>query len=158
MSITKQTAHPAQRRYPPEMKERAVRMVLETIERSGDRHGVVGRVARQVGVGTESLRAWVRQAEVDGGRRPGLPTEDRRRIRARQGGSRAPSGQRDPAGGLGFLCAGARPATAEVVAFIDCHRDDWGVEPTCEVLQFAPPPTTPPSPARPRAGPSPTPS
>jgi len=53
-------------------------MVLETI--AGERHGVVGRVARQLGVGTETLRNWVRQAEVDGGRRPGVATQDRQRI------------------------------------------------------------------------------
>ena len=37
-------------------------MVLETVAETGERHGVVGRVARQLGVGTETLRNWVRQA------------------------------------------------------------------------------------------------
>jgi transposase len=77
---SKQPSHPAQRRYPPELKERATRMVLETIEQTGERHGVIGRVARQLGVGTETLRNWVNQAEVDGGQRPGVPTEEKRRI------------------------------------------------------------------------------
>ncbi len=40
------------------------------------------RVARQLGVGTESLRFWVRQAEIDGGVRPGTTTEDKARIAA----------------------------------------------------------------------------
>ncbi len=76
----RQSPHPAQRRYPPELRERATRMVLETITETGERHGVIGRVARQLGVGTETLRNWVRRAEVDGGVRPGVPTEDRRRV------------------------------------------------------------------------------
>jgi len=51
------TTHPAQRRYPPELKERAVRMVQQLRREDGADQGVVGRVARQLGVGTESLRA-----------------------------------------------------------------------------------------------------
>jgi transposase len=74
-------AHPSQRRYPPELRERAVRMVLDTIEaQHGERFGVITRVARQLGIGAESLRGWVRQAEIDGGQRPGVSTEERQRI------------------------------------------------------------------------------
>jgi transposase len=64
------------------MRERAVRMVAEAIEeQNGDRRGVVGRVARQLGVGTESLRVWVLQHEVDAGRGPGVTTEEQQKIR-----------------------------------------------------------------------------
>jgi transposase len=75
-------AHPAQRRYPPELRERAVRMVQQATEESGERFGVITRVARQLGIGTESLRSWVRQAEVDGGQRPGTSTQDKELIAA----------------------------------------------------------------------------
>jgi len=73
--------HPSQKRYPPELRERAVRMVFDTIEaQHGERFGVITRVARQLGIGSESLRGWVQQAEVDGGQRPGTTTEDKTRI------------------------------------------------------------------------------
>ena len=73
--------HPAQKRYPPELRERAVRLVAEAIDhQGGERFGVITRVARQLGVGTESLRNWVNQAEIDGGHRVGTTTEDKERI------------------------------------------------------------------------------
>ena len=71
---------PFQRRYPPEMRERAVRMVRETIAESGERVGAVTRVARQLGIGPESLRNWVKQADIDSGKRPGVTSAEQRQI------------------------------------------------------------------------------
>jgi transposase len=71
----------SQKRYPPELKERAVRLVHQTVaENGGKRFGVVSRVARQLGIGVESLRAWVAQAEIDAGARAGLATDERARL------------------------------------------------------------------------------
>ena len=68
------------RRYPSELRERAVRMYFEAVDRAGERHGVVSRVAQQLGIGVESLRNWVRQAEVERGERRGTTTEDAQRM------------------------------------------------------------------------------
>ena len=66
---------PPPTRYPEELKDRAVKMVLELRSADPNDHGVITRVSRQLGVGTESLRQWVRRAEIDGGSRPGVTTD-----------------------------------------------------------------------------------
>src|ERR1700683_222976 len=71
---------PAQRKYPDELRERAVKMVLEIRARDGRGQGELARVGRQLGVHPEALRGWVKQAEVDNGTRPGTTTEDQMRI------------------------------------------------------------------------------
>jgi transposase len=65
-----------QRRYSEELKQRAVRMVFQLREETGEKQGSVKRVADQLDIGVESLRSWVKQAEVDGGRRAGTTSAD----------------------------------------------------------------------------------
>jgi len=67
---------PSTKRYPPEMKERAVRMVHELRQQDPFDNTVLPRVARQLGVGTESLRTWFKQSEIDGGTRPGVSSTE----------------------------------------------------------------------------------
>ena len=71
---------PAPRKYPDEVRERAVRMVFEIREQSGQAQGAIARVADKLGVNRETLRGWVRQAEVDGGQRAGTSSADGQRI------------------------------------------------------------------------------
>ena len=73
---------PAQRRYSPEFKLRAVRMVRQLRAETGDSHGTISRVSTQLGCGPESLRSWVRQDEIDHGEQPGTSTEDGALIKA----------------------------------------------------------------------------
>jgi transposase len=51
----------AQKKYPDELRERAVRMLFEVREREGKGHGERARVARQLGVHPEALRSWAKQ-------------------------------------------------------------------------------------------------
>jgi transposase len=62
------------------MRERAVRMVREAIAERGERQAAVSRMAKQLGVGTESLRSWVKQADIDSAKQPGVTTAEQRRI------------------------------------------------------------------------------
>ena len=73
---------PTTRRYSEAEAERAVRAVRQLRKELGTDHGTVKRVAAQLGIGVESLRSWVRQAEVDAGVRPGVNSEQAERIKA----------------------------------------------------------------------------
>jgi transposase len=68
------------RKYPRELRERAIRMVLDSFDRGDQRQGLVTRIARQLDIGPESLRRWVIQAEIDRGGRAGTSSEEARRI------------------------------------------------------------------------------
>jgi transposase len=63
---------PTTRTYSPEEKVAAVRMVRTLRVELGTEHGTVQRVARQLGYGIESVRSWVRQADIDDGYTPGV--------------------------------------------------------------------------------------
>ncbi len=70
----------APRKYPEELKERATRLAIEARRDPGSRTGAIKRIAEQLGIHPEALRTWVRQAEIDGGVRPGTTTDEAKRI------------------------------------------------------------------------------
>jgi len=72
---------PTTRRYPPEERAAAVRMVRALRAEIGTEHGTVQRVATQLGYGTESVRLWVRQADIDDGHAPGVTSSESARTR-----------------------------------------------------------------------------
>lgn len=70
----------APRKYSVELQQRATRMALEARQDPESARGAVKRIGDQLGVHPEALRNWVRQAEIDGGLRPGPTTDDTARI------------------------------------------------------------------------------
>jgi len=68
-------------RYSPEVRERAVRMVLEHEREYSSQWAAIESIASKIGCTAETLRNWVRQAERDQGVRPGLTTSERERLK-----------------------------------------------------------------------------
>ena len=69
------------KRYPAEVRERAVRLVLEHRGEYESEWAALTSIAQKCGMTPETLRKWVRQTEIDGGRRPGISTADAERIK-----------------------------------------------------------------------------
>ena len=69
------------KRYPPEIRERAVRLVLEHQENYRSEWAALTSIAGKIGCTAETLRKWVRRAEVDQGKRVGLTSAERDRLR-----------------------------------------------------------------------------
>ena len=74
---------PAPRKYPEELRERAVRLVLEAREQEEalSLNAAVHRIGPRVGVNPDTLRTWSKQAEIDQGRRPGTTTSEGAQIK-----------------------------------------------------------------------------
>ena len=68
-------------RFSPEVRERAVGMVLEHADEHASQCAAITSIAEKIGCAAETLRHWVRQAERDGSQRPGLTTEERARLK-----------------------------------------------------------------------------
>jgi transposase len=71
-----------QDRYPQELRERAVRMVFEHQDEHPSQWAAICSIAAEFGISHETLRNWVRRAETDDGRWPGLTSDERERLQA----------------------------------------------------------------------------
>jgi transposase len=69
-------------KYSPEVRERSVRLVFEQEKEHGSQWAAIGAIAAKIGCTAETLRKWVRQAERDQGRRNGLTSSERDRLKA----------------------------------------------------------------------------
>ncbi len=81
---------PAQRKYPQELRDRAVRLVYEARKEDPalSLNAVVVRIGQRVGVNSDTLRGWCKQAAIDAGERPGTSTSDAVRIKQLEGENR----------------------------------------------------------------------
>jgi transposase len=70
------------KRYSPELRERAVRLVFEHASEHESQWSAIESIAAKIGCTAETLRKWVRRAERDEGRRPGLTSDERERLKA----------------------------------------------------------------------------
>ena len=68
-------------RYSPEVRERAVRLVFEHVEEYSSQWAAIRSIAEKVGCTPEALRRWVRREEIDHGRRAGLTSDERQRLK-----------------------------------------------------------------------------
>ncbi|MGD9693979.1 MAG: IS3 family transposase [Phycisphaerales bacterium] len=142
MPREKSPGKPTTRRYTESEKDHAVRLVRQLRKELGTDHGTVQRVAKQLGYGVESVRKWVADADA----RDGLAGPDAQRVReleqrARELEQEVRELRRTNAilkTASGFLRGRARPPIEVIVDYIDEHREEFGVESICRVLQIAP--------------------
>jgi transposase len=72
---------PAPRKYPDEMRERAIRLVLDIADEAGSITAACRRIGEELGINSDTLRGWVKQTQVDSGKRPGTTSGDAARMR-----------------------------------------------------------------------------
>ncbi|WP_416182937.1 IS3 family transposase [Microbacterium invictum] len=126
------------RKYSPEMRERALRMLAETRPSHRTMMSAVRHVAGLLGMSPETLRLWQRRYEVDAGVKPGLTTDAAAEIkRLQKENAELRKANEILKAASVFFAKGARPPLTEMIRFIDEYRDRFGVELICQVLRPA---------------------
>ncbi|MHB8919436.1 MAG: IS3 family transposase [Halothiobacillus sp.] len=127
-------------KYSPEVRERAVRLVQEHRGEYPSLWATIESIAPKIGCSSATLNDWVKRAEVDTGRRDGVSTQERERIKAleRENKELRQANEILRLASAFFGPGGARPPQKEMMVFIDQYRERYGVEPICRVLRIAP--------------------
>ncbi|HVX12789.1 MAG TPA: IS3 family transposase [Pirellulales bacterium] len=127
-------------KFSPEVRERAVRMVIEHRGDHASQWAAIVSIAAKIGCTAQTLHNWVAQAERDQGRRAGTTTDERERIKAleRENRELRQANEILRKASAYFGPGGARPPVQAVIGFIDDYRGAYGVEPICRVLKIAP--------------------
>ena len=127
-------------RYSPEVKERAVRMVFDQQAQHESQWSAISSIASKIDCTRETLRTWVRRAERDAGKRAGLTTDERQRLKELERENRELKRANEILlkASAFFAQAEPRPPTEVNVLFVDANRENYGVEPICRMLPIAP--------------------
>ncbi|MGA6998832.1 MAG: IS3 family transposase [Pseudolabrys sp.] len=127
-------------KFSPEVRARAVRMVLDHASEHPSRWAAVTSIAAKIGCTPQTLHDWVKKAEVDRGQRAGVPTDMADKLKAleRENRELRQANEILRKASAYFCDGGARPPVQAMIAFIDDHRGAHGVEPICKVLPIAP--------------------
>jgi putative transposase len=116
-------------------------MVLDHEGEHPSRWATISSIAgKKISCSPHTLLEWVKKADRDSGRSPGVPSDVAAKLKALERENRElRQANEDPTQGVGLFCpGGARPPVQAMIAFIDDHRAAYGVEPICKVLPIAP--------------------
>ncbi|EPO2212657.1 IS3 family transposase, partial [Escherichia coli] len=128
-------------RFSPEVRQRAIRMVLESQGEYDSQWAAICSIAPKIGCTPETLRVWVRQHERDtGGGDGGLTTAERQRLKELERENRELRRSNDilRQASAYFGEGGVRPPLEKMMPLLDKLREQYGVGPLCSELHIAP--------------------